>query len=104
MAFHNTINLKDDVLENATAKAARQAELIYHFFEVNPGRKFTPFEVQKALDMFWAPITSIRRAMTDLTTGGKLIKCLYMKPGNYGKPNHTWQLKKNVSVTQLNAF
>ena len=39
-----------------------------------------------------APITSIRRAITDLTNEGKLVKTNSLKKGNYGKKCHCWKL------------
>ena len=42
----------------------------------------------------YPPITSIRRAMTNLTTKGMLIKTDKMTEGEYGKPEHCWRLAK----------
>ena len=56
----------------------------------------TPFDIQEALSNLYdlnAPITSVRRAITDLTTEDKLIKTDIMKKGIYGKEVHCWKLK-----------
>ena len=37
------------------------------------------------------PLTSIRRAMTDLTAEGMLVKTDYRVEGSYGKKVHTWR-------------
>ena len=37
------------------------------------------------------PLTSIRRAMTNLTTDGKLIKTNRYVIGIYDKPEHLWE-------------
>jgi hypothetical protein len=39
-----------------------------------------------------APVTSIRRAITDLTVQDKLVKTNVMEIGGYGKDEHTWRL------------
>ena len=57
----------------------------------------TPFDVEALYSVAYAavPITSIRRAITNLTTKKKLVKCPKeegMKEGNYGKLNHYWKL------------
>ena len=38
------------------------------------------------------PLTSIRRAISNLTDNGKLMKLERMVMGNYGKKVHTWRL------------
>mgnify|MGYP003118974616 CR=1 FL=1 len=38
------------------------------------------------------PLTSVRRAMTNLTTDGKLMKTNRYVIGNYDKPEHLWEL------------
>ena len=56
----------------------------------------TPFDIQEALTNLYdldAPITSVRRAITDLTTEDRLIKTDIMKKGKYGKEVHCWKLK-----------
>tara|TARA_R110002020_G_scaffold443766_1_gene655058 strand:- start:42715 stop:42900 length:186 start_codon:yes stop_codon:yes gene_type:complete len=58
----------------------------------NPREELTAFEVKAKLRMR-SPITSIRRAITELTSKGKLTKLDRMKKGEYGKNCHCWQLK-----------
>lgn len=41
------------------------------------------------------PITSIRRAITNLTNDGELVKHDRMRMGDYGKDNHTWSLGRH---------
>jgi len=100
-SFYNTIHSKDQMLMNFESKAEKQTDIIFHLFELNKYRPFTPFEIQSALLLKGHdyPITSIRRAITDLTDEGKLIKLPVekMKTGNYGKPNHTWQYNENIN-------
>ena len=56
----------------------------------------TPFDIQDAIRALYSvkvPITSVRRAMTDLTTEGWLTKTDIMKKGRYGKEVHCWKAK-----------
>jgi len=92
-SFHNTIGATGRQLSMLNTNCRSQEEYILKFFQSYPDRLFTPFEVQKALDMYWVPLTSIRRAITNLTYQDKLEKTKEMKPGYYKLPNHTWRLK-----------
>ena len=58
---------------------------------------WTPFEVSDYYNRWFdpIPITSIRRAMTNLERAGKLEKTGQMKMERYGKPNHLWKVKSN---------
>ena len=89
--FYNTINLEGAELKERQFKAGCLASTILDFFKKHPDVTFTPFEVQSALNLHNRPITSIRRAITDLTPG-HLIKTDIMRPGELGSPNHTWAL------------
>ena len=90
MTYHNTIPLEGHKLVKAQAKAETQKLTIKNFFQQNPGR-WTPFEVHRILKLS-CPITSVRRAISDLTKDGVLIKTDYKKPEQYGTPNNTWTL------------
>lgn len=98
--FHNTINLQGDDLSRAEQKARTQNEIILDFFQNNPEKELTPFEVQSQAGLFQYPITSIRRALTDLTKDDKLEKTACQKKGNFGTLNYCWKLKNS----QLTLF
>lgn len=66
-----------------------QEKAIINLYERYPDRYFTPAEVHNRT-MPTAPITSCRRAMTNLTTQGVLMKMKVKAPGDYGRPTHTW--------------
>lgn len=93
-SFFNTIELWGKGLFCANQKATTQEERIYLIFMQNKGKEMTPFEV---LDQYVktyppAPITSIRRAITQLTKKNHLTMTSNMKVGNYGTANHTWTI------------
>ena len=58
----------------------------------NPWRGMTPFEVRESV-LPECPITSARRAMTNLTESGLLVKT-DMRRERYGKKNHVWRLAR----------
>ncbi|MBA7475648.1 hypothetical protein ES707_11020 [subsurface metagenome] len=72
-------------------KAVTQEAKVLFFFRQNLHRSFTPFEVKQHSGLN-APITSIRRAMSNLTDQGRLIKTPATRQGEYGKPNYCWRL------------
>ena len=79
-------------MQNSRGRAETQASIIHKYFRDNPRAELTPFEIKTTLRMR-APITSIRRAITDLTNEGKLEKTSTLKSGDYGKKCHCWRLK-----------
>jgi hypothetical protein len=87
--FYNTTNETGTTLAASKAKAKTQKGAIKQFFNQTDGC-FTPFEVQKRV-LPNAPITSIRRAMTDLTSAGFLDRSNIKRNGIHKKINHTWK-------------
>jgi len=102
MPFYNTTQLKNGDLDRAKKKASSQQERILAFFMSNPGRLFTPDEVWTHVfpvrdfgdDSRNTPITSIRRAITNLTKAGYLEKTHQMKSGYYDKLVYCWKLAR----------
>ncbi len=96
--FHNTIDLEGQELEKQEAKTAKQDILILDVFCRHSSSKFTAFMVLDLLHMPEGkpkpPITSVRRAMTNLTKRGYLIKTDEQKDGNYGVKNYLYTLKQ----------
>ena len=97
MKFYNSTNLTGAVLEQAKEKAATQNEQILAYFRRYPGVKFGPSQVYEHFNEQW-PLTSIRRAITDLTAQGYLIKTNTMQAGLYNCIEHTWQVKIRESL------
>lgn len=90
-SFHNTIKASGDTLIAHTITCKSQEERILAIFK-ETRRSMTPFEVEKEYIKLYpvVPITSIRRAMSNLTKDSKLIKTSAMNNERYGKPNFTW--------------
>ena len=89
MTYYNTTNETGQELHTAKAKAQTKGEMILDYFK----RCNKPLSPSQILIQFpqW-PITSIRRAMTDLTSDGKLERTQSMRTGLYGRNEHTWCL------------
>ena len=90
--FYNTIHVPKDLLIKALKKVKKQELKVLAVFKVTLMNELTPSEVYKALQEVY-PITSIRRAITDLTGKGLLKKTYVQRPGLYGTLNYTWTLK-----------
>lgn len=90
--FHNTINLVPSETIVREKKAINQNEKILQFFKEHMFSDFTPSEVWLKFGQ-QQPLTSIRRAITDLTKAGELVKTENKRKGFYNEINSTWKLK-----------
>lgn len=90
--YYNTTNEEGAELKSYSEKAETQKEAVLFLFQ-----KFkhgTPSEVWKFYGSNLCPLTSIRRAITDLTKEGKLIRTEEKKPGIYGRPESIYKLNQ----------
>ena len=99
--YYNTTHESGEVLKDSQVKAETQEDVVLGFFKKYPNSLFTPFDIHSQ-GKFRAPITSIRRCITNLTDEGKLLKTNYKRGGEWGKPNYMWTLKKEEGQTTLN--
>lgn len=95
-SFFNTINFSGKDLENQNAKCLKQEDLILALFRANPDKKLSPSQVHSIFVkkyQIYPPITSIRRAITNLTGRMDLIKMSKedMIPGPFSLPENTWK-------------
>lgn len=95
--FHNTTQLP--VMEKAAkeVKASNQNEKVLALFREHKYCDFTPAEVFLKFGQQY-PITSIRRAITDMEKMGLLLKTQNKREGLFGDPNGCW--KCNPFCTQ----
>ena len=102
MAFYETINQTDSALKESNKKTRKQEELILDLF-VKRNRPLSPSMVlsQSGLN---CPITSIRRAMTDLCKAGRIVKTDRQVKGMYGKAEHLWGLPDLKEPRQVSLF
>ena len=99
MTFYNTIQENLNQLAKSESKAKTQEANIMNCFKQYE-RPLSPSMVL-SISGLNCPITSIRRAMTNLSNEGKLIKTDVKMEGMYGKQEHLWCLpKKPESFSQ----
>lgn len=89
MTYYNTTNETGSDLARYRAKAGSQEEQILDWFEKHPTSSAAPSYFTRKIA---APITSIRRAMTDLTKSGALQMTNVKIVGPWGRSEHTWRL------------
>ena len=99
--YYNTNHEVGDELAESREKASRQRDLVLALFRSNPGASMAPHQVLRAVAVAGTPITSIRRAMTDLTALGHLEKTSDMVMGDFGKKVHTWRLSSTDLVVAV---
>ena len=94
--YYNTTKATRNKLRKFKENNNNQNDLILELFKINPKLELSPFEVQTALRRFNvlnAPITSIRRAITDLTGDRRLVKTRTRILGPYGRDSFCWKYK-----------
>ena len=101
MTFYNTIEETADELAESQAKAKTQGEKILDCFN-SYNEPMSPSMVLARAGLN-CPITSIRRAMTNLSNEGRLEKTDDYVFGMYSKREHLWTLptEKNYSQPSL---
>ena len=102
MTFYQTIDQTGSALKESNKKVKRQEDLIYSLF-VKRNRPLSPSMVLSESGMN-CPITSIRRAMTDLTNSGRIVKTDRQVKGIYGKAEHLWELPDMEEPKQVSLF
>lgn len=91
MVYYNTTNLKGDELKTSQKKTASQEQKVLKIFNKYQ-IPLSPTEVYRNFTSPNAPLTSIRRALSNLTRDGQLEKTSKKKLGMYGKYEHCWKL------------
>ena len=104
MTFYNTTSEQGAELARYEIKAESQEHLILAFFQRHRRAALRPDQVLEAI---WhshplpPPLTSIRRAMTNLTYDGYLEKMDTKERGCYGRPMHLWRLRPKETQLEL---
>ena len=95
--YYNTLNEQDPTLTKSKEKAKKQKDQIFAIYR-HTLRPMTPAEIWEKYGYKSrnVPLTSIRRAITNLETEGLLKKTDIQKPGVYGKLNHCWIFEEKV--------
>ena len=89
--YYNTNNETGSSLENSRKNTYTQEEIVLKIFIDN--KRLSASEAWKIYNKKGnTPITSIRRAITNLCGKGKLIKTEGTRDGLYGKKEYIYQL------------
>jgi hypothetical protein len=86
MSYFNTTNESGKQLEIFNESANNQEEQILNLMKLY--KKLSPSDVNKYFTNY--PLTSVRRALTNLSNQGKLIKTDEKKVGIYGRYEFIW--------------
>lgn len=101
MHYHQTTQLIPSQRIKYEHQASRQDDLVLAYFARMAPAKLSPEQVHQALSL-GCPLTSIRRAITNLTKAEQLVKCEEYTDGQYGRAVHLWQFCGKVK--QLDLF
>ena len=97
--YYNTIKESDKDLKRSESKAKKQKEQIFAIFR-HTLRPMTPADIwtNYGYKDSNVPLTSIRRAITNLENEGLLKKTEIQKEGIYGKMNYCWIYEEKIEV------
>jgi hypothetical protein len=96
--YYNTTNEKGDKLISNLKKAKNQKEIVLSKFQLNWNKEYTPETMEyelKSEDLINqnTPLTSIRRAFSDLKKEGYITKTDHKHIGHFGRMTYLWKLK-----------
>lgn len=91
--YYNTTNEQGEDLRELINKSMNQEQRVIEFFKVNPELELTPPEVLNELFSLNTPLTSVRRAISDATTKGRLQQTKRLRKGDFGRLNYCWKYK-----------
>lgn len=97
-SFYNTTNEPQDRRVVLNHLAEKQEDVIYEFYRMF-GKASPSFVHSNCLKN--APLTSIRRAITNLTSQGKLVKTDVKVKGSYGRMEYVWRLAGDKRQLEL---
>ena len=89
MSFYNTTNESGDKLRSYRGRSESQEVVVLAFFSSHSG-SYSPSQIHERVGS-QSPLTSTRRAITNLTTDGKLVKLDRKIRGPFGRPEYLWQ-------------
>lgn len=99
-SFHNTTNERGETLRRAESKAKYQDAQVLALFRKHAPLALSPSQVHRALATK-APLTSIRRAITNLTAAELLARTDMKVRGVYGRSEFKWRLKGEPEQQRL---
>lgn len=103
MTYFNTSNEEGRILKRYEQQADSQESQILNWFARASGFLYTPSEIRTHVFTNTVPLTSVRRAMTNLTTRRALVKTDQKHRGPYGRREYCWR-RKIGKPAQRNLF
>ena len=91
MSFYNTTHDRLHNLTQNEAKASAQEDIVKNIFR-GKRKGLTAPEVLRLYPDNMVPLTSIRRAITNLTNTGYLVKTPFKREGLFGRNNFIYRL------------
>ena len=91
MTYFNTSNEEGRTLKHYQVQADSQEAKIIAWFGHASGFLYTPSEICKHVFDNTVPLTSVRRAMSNLTTDRALVKTDQKHLGPYGRREYCWR-------------
>lgn len=76
---------------------SQEARILKHFAERSELLELSAGDLWHVLNTGNEPLTSFRRALTNLAKQGKVEKLQSTEDGFYGKQEHLWRLKRDES-------
>lgn len=99
--YHNTTETLGTELKLYQDKAKSQEVRILAFLLEDPVRPITPSVAVRWIFKDSVPITSVRRALTNLTNAGELVKTNAQVKGPYGRPEFIWKLASKYNQREM---
>lgn len=101
-SYFNTTNARGAELARYETKARYQEERVANLFKKHAPFPLSPSRVHRALGgEAFGPLTSARRAITNLERAGVLEKLDRRMRGPYGRAEHLWRLKGEPEQPRL---
>jgi predicted transcriptional regulator len=99
MTYYNTTNLKGEELAAAQAQTRTLEQNVYEILFL-ANRPLGASEVMERLNHFnkRPPITSVRRAISNLKKSGQVERADHQIIGPYGRREYAWTLKTKEQV------
>lgn len=91
---HNTEFFTAEERESLTINAQKQENRVLEFLEARSDKSFGASKIWLHTKQGNEPITSIRRALTNLEKKGLVQKLSETVKGMFGKSEHTWKITK----------
>jgi hypothetical protein len=99
-SYYNTTHSIHPELTRYEEKAKSQEERILEYFKTYEVSA-TPSNLLRVLFHDQVPLTSIRRAFTNLTNAGDLVKTDRQVRGPYDRPEYQWRLAPKYAQREM---